>query len=37
VHGLKKVFRVPVNITEKDFEKSFLLMVKEMIGENPFE
>jgi very-short-patch-repair endonuclease len=36
-HGLKDVLRIPVAIKEEAFKKLFLLKVKELIGDNPFE
>jgi len=36
-HGLKAVLRVDVAITEEVFNKLFLLEVKVIMGDNPFE
>jgi very-short-patch-repair endonuclease len=36
-YGLKDILRVPVDIEEAVFNKLFLLKVKELIGDNPFE
>jgi very-short-patch-repair endonuclease len=36
-YGLKDVLRVDVAITEEAFKKLFLLEVKVLVGDNPFE